>query len=259
MQDFQQTLYRSVSASIVDVTAVISPFGSAQVPLDRTSVAFVRSGLFVKRQNAGAFIVDPNYVVFGDDGDTLVPVACGMDACSCTIIRYTFDSPAGTRRGCVLSTARAFLVHARLLYQARAGHRDLEAAALGLLRMPLDEEKPKACAHSVLVSEVRRLVNESLPGRLKLAQLAHHLYMSPFALSRLFHRETGVPLRTYALRLRLRRALDAVLSSGKSLTEIARECGFYDEPHFSNAFHSEFGTSPYSVRKYSRNPIFDYL
>jgi AraC family transcriptional regulator len=101
-----------------------------------------------------------------------------------------------------------------------------------------------------LVTQIRRLINDQTSTRIPLAAIAREFYVSRFMVSRVFHRETGMRLRDYALRLRLRRSLSLLLHTNISLTDVAMELGFYDEPHFSKAFRNEFGMSPQSVRKY---------
>jgi transcriptional regulator GlxA family with amidase domain len=107
-----------------------------------------------------------------------------------------------------------------------------------------------------IVSEIKTLLNQSLAKRIKLFELANRFYLSPFTVSRWFHWETGVPLRRYIQRLRLRRALTFMLDEKRSLTAIALELGFYDEAHFSKAFHAEFGTPPaLALRAYADTPL----
>jgi AraC family transcriptional regulator len=77
-----------------------------------------------------------------------------------------------------------------------------------------------------------------------LAALAKQFYLSPFAVSRAFHQETGISLRRYSQRLRLRKALMLMVEHEFPLREVASTLGFYDEPHFSKAFHAEFGMPP---------------
>jgi transcriptional regulator GlxA family with amidase domain len=94
------------------------------------------------------------------------------------------------------------------------------------------------------VAAIKELMSQSLSKPMSLLDIANRFYVSPFTISRWFHAETGVPLRLYMQRLRLRRALTYMLDEKRSLTAIAIELGFYDESHFSKAFHAEFGVPP---------------
>jgi transcriptional regulator GlxA family with amidase domain len=63
-----------------------------------------------------------------------------------------------------------------------------------------------------------------------------------------FHREAGIPLRTYVRRLRLRNAL-ARISTARDLSQVALALGFFDQPHFTKAFRAEFGIAPSEWRE----------
>jgi AraC-like DNA-binding protein len=240
-----RVVYSSRAASVTEVVA----FGPEEIPLDAASVAFISGGYF-KQKGSATTIVDANYAVLGGEGMGLLAGAC-KDVCACTIIRFGGLNAPIERPDCALISSPAFLTHARLLGDARGRRGDIEAAVYELVRrMRCERNGPSACTHSRFVTEIRRLINEQPAQRISLASIARELYVSPFTASRLFHRETGIRLRDYALRLRLRKAVNLLTSTSKSLTTLAIDLGFYDEPHFSNAFRSEFGEPPQSVRKY---------
>lgn len=245
MARLENVLYRSTSTSIIDLLA----YGREEISLNAASVAFVRSGYFARRSDTGA-VVDANYSVIGGEGDCLLSDTC-KHICTCTIISCGGTIAPASLAGCALVSSRVFLLQAKLLSDARFHRGDPESDAFALLRdIHSASENRQACAHSRLVTEIRRLINDSASRRISLEAIGRELYMSPFSVSRLFHRETGLRLRDYALRLRLRKALNLLMHSPKNLTGIAMDLGFYDEPHFSKAFRSEFGVSPHSVRKY---------
>lgn len=67
--------------------------------------------------------------------------------------------------------------------------------------------------------------------------------LSPFHLSRVFSKYTGVPPHTYQAQIRLKKATD-LLASGMSIAEVASETGFCDQSHFQRAFKKKFGITP---------------
>lgn len=81
-----------------------------------------------------------------------------------------------------------------------------------------------------------------------LEELARIGYMSAFHLARLFTREIGVPPHVYQVQLRLNKALE-LLRSGKPVSSVALETGFFDQSHFTRAFKKKFGITPgqYSI------------
>ena len=74
--------------------------------------------------------------------------------------------------------------------------------------------------------------------------MAKALGCSPYHLSRIFHREAGLPMRRYLDRCRLRTALERLAEGEKDLAGLALDLGYADHSHFSNAFRREFGMSP---------------
>ena len=81
-----------------------------------------------------------------------------------------------------------------------------------------------------------------------LNELAALAGLSRSYFSRTFHTVVGMPLRDYLRVLKLKRALELVRTSGRSLTDIAVEAGFYDLPHLDKVFRQRLGTSPYKFR-----------
>jgi hypothetical protein len=65
---------------------------------------------------------------------------------------------------------------------------------------------------------------------------------------RLFCQIEGCSMNAYVLRRRALRALDQVLSTDRSLADIAQRSGFYDQPHLTKVFASLFGVTPGRLR-----------
>lgn len=251
MQEVSHVVYRSPHVSISDVTCQL-PFGPGEYSLESGTLVFVRSGLFSGRIGERSFVLDANYAVFGNDGDVLSAIPASKTTCTCTAIRCSGLAAFRTARlqgKAVLCSSAAYLMHARALNHARLARNgtDVDTAAAQLL------SEIYACAmvgdpcpddHTATVCAIKELLSRSLSTRVSLLELAERFYLSPFTISRWFHKETGVSLRQYMQRLRLRRALTYMLDEKRSLTAIAIELGFYDEPHFSKAFHAEFGRPP---------------
>jgi AraC family transcriptional regulator len=82
-----------------------------------------------------------------------------------------------------------------------------------------------------------------------LDRLARHVHCSPFHLARNFRRELGDSVHQFLLRARLVRALDLVLDSNLSLTDIALQLGFATPSHFAAAFRRAYGRAPSALRR----------
>ena len=81
-----------------------------------------------------------------------------------------------------------------------------------------------------------------------LNELAELAGLSRFYFSRTFRAVVGRSLRDYLRDRKLRRAIELLRISGRSLTDIAVEAGFYDLPHLDKVFRQRLGTSPYRFR-----------
>jgi AraC family transcriptional regulator len=104
-------------------------------------------------------------------------------------------------------------------------------------------------AHSVAqIKRVLATLDTYADQHHALNELAELAGLSRFYFSRTFRAVVGMSLRDYLRGLKLRRAIDLVRMSGRSLTDIAVEAGFYDLPHLDKAFRQRFGTSPYRFR-----------
>jgi len=93
------------------------------------------------------------------------------------------------------------------------------------------------------ISALCRQLREDLPERLELASLAQGVGLSPSRLTHLFREETGVSLRRFLLHLKINRAL-AFWEPGKSVSRLATEAGFYDQPHLVRTARDMFDALP---------------
>lgn len=83
-------------------------------------------------------------------------------------------------------------------------------------------------------------------AQLNVCALARALNLSPSRAAHLFRDEIGVPLRSFLLWSKLRRAFTAI-AQGLSLTEAAHHAGFADSAHFSRTCGRMFGASPLTL------------
>lgn len=111
-------------------------------------------------------------------------------------------------------------------------------------RRPENRRVPlRRCA----VEEIKRILVDHPDGGPRLAQLARATALSPYYLARVFHAETGFPTRRFAQTLKLRCALDGIISSSASLDDIAKANGFADCRQLGRALKLQFGFSPESL------------
>lgn len=253
MHPLPPVIYQTSIVSIRDFSPGDS-YDAAEFALPKGGIVFVRSGAFKGLTGRNTFELDANYVFFSRAGDYLYSNPGTIEKSACTVIEYAGAAFPGTplHEHLALCTSHVYMQYARLLHFARLGASEpvLNEAALALMyealnvvpAAPFQRHEP---THMVLA--IRELLNQSLTKPVSLAAIAKQFYLSPFAVSRAFHRETGISLRNYTRRLRLRKALMLILDRDATLGEIAATLGFYDESHFSKTFHVEFGVRPARV------------
>jgi AraC family transcriptional regulator len=93
-------------------------------------------------------------------------------------------------------------------------------------------------------SRAKEAMDANLDKEINIARLACECGLSTSQFARAFKQSTGCPPHRWLLEQRIRRAQDLLLTSDRTLMEIARVCGFYDQPHLTRAFHQTVGTSP---------------
>ncbi len=79
-------------------------------------------------------------------------------------------------------------------------------------------------------------------------QIAERLGLSTSHLRRLFHKVAGRSPRESFSELRMERALELCTSTGRTMLEIAMDCGFADQSSLTRAFRHRWGQSPLRAR-----------
>jgi AraC-like DNA-binding protein len=92
-------------------------------------------------------------------------------------------------------------------------------------------------------SRVADLLRTTLPADLDMAALAELAGVSSTRLVHLFAEQYGVPMSSYLLWAKMRRAV-SLIQSGRSLTDIAQDTGFADSAHLSRTFQAFYAIKP---------------
>jgi AraC-like DNA-binding protein len=108
--------------------------------------------------------------------------------------------------------------------------------------------RPAARAERAIADAAREALTAGHPSSRGLLPLADLLGVSPYRLSRLFHRHVGVPLTRYRNRLRVGAALHRLEQGEPSLAALAAELGFADQAHLTRTIRSEVGETPHRLR-----------
>lgn len=81
-------------------------------------------------------------------------------------------------------------------------------------------------------------------GKLTLKEAADAVFMSPNYFSHYFHAATGISFSDYVTLRRIRKARELLETTGKSIYEIAIECGFPNSSNFYRLYKKHTGQSP---------------
>lgn len=91
--------------------------------------------------------------------------------------------------------------------------------------------------------KIRNYIDAMYMKKICVEDLADQLHLNRRYLTRLFHAETGMSIREYLLRTRMREATEC-LRAGLSVGETAERCGYEDVFLFSKLFRKTYGVSP---------------
>ncbi len=88
---------------------------------------------------------------------------------------------------------------------------------------------------------------------INLEEIAKIAYMSPTYFSKKFKKVTGFGFNEYLNSVRVKMAINMLLETRYSITEIAMYCGYQDSNYFGDVFRKMTGMSPSSYRKQHMN------
>jgi AraC family transcriptional regulator len=100
---------------------------------------------------------------------------------------------------------------------------------------------------------IEAMVREGSNRPLRLSQLGEEAGVHPVYLARVFRRCLGRSVGSYMLHCRLEQSMTRLAASSDSLSRIALEAGFSDQPCFTRLFKREVGKTPARFRKLSRD------
>lgn len=104
---------------------------------------------------------------------------------------------------------------------------------------------------SLQLQTVRAFIDDNMPDKLTLAQIADQVHLSVSYLAPRFKSSTGVSLHQYIISRRLERARELVKASDRSIADIAASVGFADHSHLTRTYKKEFGVTPLLTRRSS--------
>ncbi|MES2259474.1 MAG: GlxA family transcriptional regulator [Pseudomonadota bacterium] len=104
---------------------------------------------------------------------------------------------------------------------------------------------------NIRVRKAMLLIERHLGDPLPAEFIAQHVNVSVRHLERLFQTELGMSPQAFAFELRLNNAFNLLITTRNSIIDIALQCGFLSNSHFSRCFRSAHGKTPSQVREES--------
>lgn len=272
-----QTVFRSESVKIGWFRASPSHprFRDSGPPGDHLFV-FPRAGVWIEHEGRRPFVADPNVVTFYNPSQQYFrsPVSRRGDHSDWFALRLeileaqfaAFGLPVDANGEAIYpflsgpGDPATYLEQRRLVRRLRDGRvadpleveervLDLGARVVASAARSLEVRVRKApsARHRQLVEAARELLAARFRERLTIDAIACELAASPFHLSRVFRRLTGLTLHQYRMRLRLSNGL--VDLTERPLTDLALDLGFSSHSHFTVAFRRLYGATPRAVRE----------
>jgi AraC-like DNA-binding protein len=112
-------------------------------------------------------------------------------------------------------------------------------------------KRPKEYQIDPRVTKVSSYIRSHIDKKIKPAELAKEVFLSPSRLSAIFKAETGSSLSKFLLWTRLRSAIRKILEEDRTIKEAAMESGFYDPPNFNKYMHEMIGVPPVVLKQNS--------
>ena len=100
-----------------------------------------------------------------------------------------------------------------------------------------------------IIEQTLDYIKSNLTADLSLKSLSERASFSTIYFHKLFKASTGRTLHRYVEEQRIRRSINLLVSTDKTLSEIAYECGFSSQSYFSYAFKKNMGLTPRAYTK----------
>lgn len=247
----------------VTIRAQAESWSDPETPLGHQLV-LVRRGVFRARVGGHTLLADPTIAYIGGPAheQSIAHRVGTEDTCTALVMSESFMielTRGAPVHPSVPVTGDLAVAHRLVSAKARQCTDSFELAEMTtrlvgrLLTMsaPIQQAARRgttAAARLTLVDAARELLTGD-PSTLGLRQVAQRLGCSPYHLSRIFRRQTGMTLTRYRNRIRVHCALDAIEAGNTNLADLAAELGFADHAHLTRTVRDECGYTPRALRQ----------
>lgn len=117
-----------------------------------------------------------------------------------------------------------------------------------LLNLSTDEKFNKK-PRPVWLNKIVELLHDNWNEEISITDLATATSVHPKTVSKYFPKYFNCTLGEYRRQIKIEKSLSLIRTSKTSLTDIAYQCGFYDQSHFTGAFKQLTGFRPKEFQK----------
>lgn len=115
-------------------------------------------------------------------------------------------------------------------------------------RMSSAQKNDTTSRQTQIVNSTLEYLRKNYYKDLSLGELAAQAFLSKDYFSRIFREITGMPINSLLQKIRIDEACKLLLSSNRTISDIAEQCGFHDLKYFYNVFKKTIGATPKQYR-----------
>ena len=145
-----------------------------------------------------------------------------------------------------------FLGLVSLFTSAEGSYRAQGSAILKQLLLKVIETVDENALPTRMVEALDSYIRDNAGDDISNTEIGAIFGYHPFYISKVLKDRKGTTLRQYIIAYRLKLAKKLLEESGKSVNEIAEECGFNDPSYFTKTFKNSFGMTPKEYRNLTK-------
>jgi AraC family transcriptional regulator len=136
------------------------------------------------------------------------------------------------------------------IYKELLTNDEFSDSSIEMILLSLLEDKPEhKNFRPKWLDTVLEVLNDNWNDEISVGSLALAANVHPKTISKYFPKYFACTLGEYRRKIKVEKSLSLIKTSNLSLTEIAYECGFYDQSHFTATFKQMTGFRPKEFQK----------
>lgn len=131
---------------------------------------------------------------------------------------------------------------------AEGSYRGRLSAMLKLLLLRIAERVVENALPAQMVDALDTYIRENCHDELSNTELGAMFGYHPFYISRMLKEKRGITMHQYVMAYRMKLARRLLLTTDRTVTDIAEATGFSDSSYFTKSFKAEYGITPRVLR-----------